>query len=311
MPTYLFVASFRAAARAAASTGPSTRGGHPQPVVPPPPCRRRREAASLWLLMRAFASGCTAMTGVEAVSNGVSAFREPAVANAHRTLTAIVAILGVLLGGIAYLARAYGIGAMDQTKDGYQSVLSQLAAAVVGRGVFYYVAIGSLLAVLCLSANTSFADFPRLCRLVAQDGFLPQPFADLGRRLVYSLGILFLARRGRAAADRVRRHHRPPDPAVRGRRLPGLHALAGGDGGPLAAESRAGRAADAPGITRSLDQRRRRDHDGLASLILAAKFAEGAWITVLAIPCAIALLKAIRHYYDELDSGVRPAGRSS
>ena len=98
-------------------------------------------------------------------------------------------LLAVLLGGIAYLCRAYGIGAMDQGQPGYQSVLSQLVAAVLGRGVFYYVTIGNLLAVLCLSANTSFVDFPRLCRLVANDGFLPHAFALFGRRLVYSVGI--------------------------------------------------------------------------------------------------------------------------
>ena len=84
---------------------------------------------------------------------------------------------------------------MDQTQAGYQSVLSQFVGAVVGRGWFYYVTIGSVLAVLCLSANTSFVGFPRLCRLVAQDGFLPRGFAVPGRRLVYSVGILFLARR--------------------------------------------------------------------------------------------------------------------
>src|SRR5689334_6452854 len=82
---------------------------------------------------------------------------------------------------------------MDQSQEGYQSVLSQLAGAVVGRGWFYYVAIGSVLSALCLSANTSFVDFPRLSRLIAQDDFLPRGFAVVGRRLVYSVGILFLA----------------------------------------------------------------------------------------------------------------------
>jgi amino acid transporter len=168
-------------------------GGHPEPVVPPAPLTPAVEAVSIWLLLRSFAAGCTAMTGVEAVSNGVGAFREPVVRNAHQTLTAIVAILGILLGGIAYLAYAYQIGAMDQTQEGYQSVLSQLASAVVGRSVLYYVAIGSVLCVLCLSANTSFVDFPRVCRLVAEDDFLPRPFAVVGRRLVFSVGILYLA----------------------------------------------------------------------------------------------------------------------
>ena len=124
---------------------------------------------SLWLLLKAFASGCTAMTGVEAVSNGVAAFREPVVQTARRTLTTIIALLALMLLGIAYLCRAYHIGAVEPG-PGYQSVLSQLTAAVVGRNVFYLLTIGSVLLVLSFSANTAFADFPRLCRLIAQDG---------------------------------------------------------------------------------------------------------------------------------------------
>ncbi len=105
-------------------------GGHPLPVVPPAPLAKTAEAVSAWLLLRAFASGCTAMTGVEAVSNGVQAFREPVVANARRTLTIIIAILVVLLLGIAYLARAYHLGATQPGTPQYQSVLSQLISAV-------------------------------------------------------------------------------------------------------------------------------------------------------------------------------------
>src|SRR5262249_51041267 len=107
-------------------------------------------------------------------------------------LTAIILILAALLVGIAYLCRAYGIGATDPGQPGYDSVLSQLVAAVAGRGVVYYVTIGAVLAVLCLSANTGFADFPRLCRAVAADGFLPNGFAHRGRRLVYTRGIIVL-----------------------------------------------------------------------------------------------------------------------
>jgi hypothetical protein len=167
-------------------------GGQPEPVIAPPALLPATEAAGWWILAKAFANGCTAMTGVEAVSNGVAAFRDPPVQHARRTLAAIIAILAILLVGIAYLCEAYGIGATDPEKDGYQSVLSQLVAAVVGRGLVYYVTIGAVLAVLCLSANTGFADFPRLCRTVALDGFLPHLFAYRGRRLVYNTGILVL-----------------------------------------------------------------------------------------------------------------------
>ena len=135
VPTYLFVVSLLAVlAIGVVKVGPGRR---------PAPCRSSRPApqpapamaASLWILMRAFASGCTAMTGVEAVSNGVGAFREPAVPHARRTLTAIIVLLAVMLAGIAYLCRAYGIGATEPGRPGYESILSQLVAAVIGRGI--------------------------------------------------------------------------------------------------------------------------------------------------------------------------------
>ena len=168
--------------------------GHPVAVAPPPPAPSAAVAlASIWMLLQVFSNGCTAMTGVEAVSNGVRAFREPTVKNAQRTLTVIIGLLIVMLAGIAYLVRAYGIAATDPGAPGYQSVLSMLVAAVAGRGWFYYLTIGTVLVVLSLSANTAFADFPRLCKAVAQNSYLPHSFAYRGRRLVYSNGIFFLA----------------------------------------------------------------------------------------------------------------------
>ena len=306
VPTYLFVASFALVIgiglwRLVGS------GGHPQPVVPPPPLAGATEAVSLWRLLRAFASGCTAMTGVEAVSNGVTAFREPRERNAQRTLTFIVVVLGALLGGIALLAGAYDIGAMDQTKPGYQSVLSQLAGAVVGRGWLYDGAMGSLLAILCLSANTSFVGFPRLCRTVAQDGYLPKGFTLVGRRLVYSVGILFLtvASGGLLIAFGGITDRLIPLFAV-GAFLAFTMSQAGmvfhwrrmlrqGKG----RHSHFALAANALGTVTTA---------GALAVIIAAKFIEGAWITALVIPCTLALLKAIRHHYDSIDAAVWETG---
>ena len=192
LPTYLFVASLGAVI-VVGGVKTALAGGHPVPLAQTPALGVPTQAASLWLLMRAFASGCTAMTGVEAVSNGVPVFRPPTVKNAERTLTTIIAILVALLGGIALLSRAYQIGATRPGVAGYQSVLSQLTSAVFGRGVSYYVTMGSVVAVLALSANTSFADFPRLCRVLALDRFLPDTFAVRGRRLVFSYGVIVLA----------------------------------------------------------------------------------------------------------------------
>jgi MFS family permease len=190
---------------------------------------------------------------------------------------------------------------MDETQPGYQSVLSQLAGAIVGRGVIYFIAIGSLLAVLCLSANTSFVGFPRLCRLVARDGYLPRAFATPGRRLVYSVGILWLA--GTAGllltvfggiTDRL-----IPLFAVGAFMAFTLSQLGMAFHWLGRQDNRARlwiNAAGAVGTAAAL------------AVILAAKFIEGAWITVLVIACVLALLKTIRHYYDMIDRQLREDG---
>ena len=192
VPTYLFIVSLLAVLAIGVAKS-VLNGGHPVPVSPPEPHQPATMAASVWVLMRSFASGCTAMTGVEAVSNGVTAFREPAVSHARRTLTAIIALL-------ARHARRHRVlvqrlrNRRDRPGQGWLPKRAvAIVAAVIGRGFFYYLTIGSVLAVLALSANTGFADFPRLCRVIAQDGFLPSGFAHRGRRLVYSQGILVLA----------------------------------------------------------------------------------------------------------------------
>jgi amino acid transporter len=310
LPTYLFIASFLLLL-AIGVYRTVAAGGHPEPVAPPPGLPGATEALSLWLLMRAFASGCTAMTGVEAVSNGVGAFREPAVRHCLLTLTIICAVLGILLAGIAYLAQAYGIGAMDQTREGYQSVLSQLAGAVVGRGVFYYVAIGSVLCVLCLSANTSFVGFPRLCRMVAQDDFLPRPFAVVGRRLVFSVGILYLA----ATAGLLLIAFG----GITDRLIP-LFAIGAfltftlSQTGMVAhwrraaREPKGGKERKKHRLSLAINAVGAATTGAALVIIVAAKFMEGAWITILVIPCVIVLLKAIHRYYEELAIRLRDDG---
>ena len=160
------------------------------PVAGPPPAIA---APTVWLLARAFASGCTAMTGIEAVSNAVPLFEEPRQRAARRTLLTIGALLALLLVGVASACAFYGITATTPGAVGYESVLSRVTRAAAGRGVVYYATMASVMAVLALSANTSFTDFPRLCRLLALDRFLPSPFAHRGRRLVFTFGVLLLA----------------------------------------------------------------------------------------------------------------------
>jgi len=289
-PTYIFIGSLLTAIALGVAKS-IMAGGHPVPVVAPPASEPAVAAVSVWLFMKAFSSGCTAMTGVEAVSNGVRAFREPVVNTARRVLTTIIALLMVMLAGIAYLVRVYNIAATDPGKAGYQSVLSMIVGAVAGRGVFYYITIGSVLLVLSLSANTAFADFPRLCRAIALNGYLPDSFSLRGRRLVYSRGIYVLAILSGALLILFR--------GVTDRLIP-LYAV----GAFLAFTlSQAGMVAHwkknkGPGSARSMLI------NGIGAfatgvtviVVLVAKFVEGAWVTALLIPTLLFLMMRVRRY---------------
>ena len=173
-------------------------GGHPLALSAPPPpvLEAQLHKYTGWLLavllLKAFSSGCAAMTGVEAVSNGVTAFKEPRSKNANYTLTVIIGILIILLFGLSYVARAYGVTAMDPDATNYQSVLSIEVGAVFGRGWFYFLTMGGVLAALSFSANTAFADFPRMARAIAGQDYLPHVFLLKGRRLLFSHGIYAL-----------------------------------------------------------------------------------------------------------------------
>jgi amino acid transporter len=291
VPTYLFVVCLLGLI-ALGVWNVVAAGGHPRPVIAPPAMPAAAAGLSTWLILKAFASGCTAMTGVEAVSNGVKAFRDPVTKSAQVTLTVIIAILAVLLLGIAFLVRAYHVGATEPGSSGYQSVLSLLLAAITGRGWFYWVSISSVIVVLALSANTAFADFPRLCRVISQNGYLPYAFSLRGRRLVYSQGIYVLAILAallltifRGVTDRliplyavgaflaftlsqtgmVSHWRKSTDPRAK------HYILVNGIG------------AIATGLT--------------VAVVLVAKFIDGAWITVLLIPTLIAFMVAIKRHF--------------
>lgn len=191
VPTYLFVVTLLIViliglGRALLS------GGHPHPVVAPPVLPKATELISFWLLLKVFASGCTAMTGIEATSNGVMAFRNPTTKNANRTLSLIVVLLSALLIGIALLCRIYHVGATIPDQHGYQSVLSQLTFAVVGRNWFYYLTMGTVLVAVSLAANPAFQGFPRLAKAIAEHDYLPHILQLRGRRLLHSWGIYAL-----------------------------------------------------------------------------------------------------------------------
>jgi amino acid transporter len=273
-------------------------GGHPHAlaIMPPPtPAEGQFEGiAFVWLIMKAFSSGCAAMTGVEAVSNGVMAFGEPRAKKAQLTLTIIIGILIVLLFGTSWLANHYQIMAMKPEDSDYQSLLSLLVKAVFGRGWFYFVTMGSVFLALALSANTAFADFPRLTRAIAMQDHLPHVFILRGRRLLFSHGVYALT--GFTAViliifggitDKLIplyaigaflaftlsqagmvQHWRKEEGDHKGA---GWHMFVNGLG------------AVATGIT--------------TVIVLVSKFAAGAWVTALLVPTLILLMHSVKKHY--------------
>ena len=291
VPTYIFVACLLGLI-AIGLFKTVAAGGHPVPMVVLPKLSGATVTVTAWLLLRTFSSGCTAMTGVEAVSNGVMAFREPTDKYAKLTLTIIIGILIVMLLGIAFLVPAYGIAATDPGLPGYDSVLSQLLAAVTGRGIFYWLSIGSILIVLSLSANTAFADFPRLARAIAQNGYLPHAFVLRGRRLVFAQGIYSLALLTgilliifRGVTDRLIPLYAVGAFLAFTLSQTGMVVHWKRNGGPGARRSMMinGLGGLATGIT--------------TAVVLVAKFIDGAWITVLLIPAIIWMMRSVRQHY--------------
>ena len=305
VPTFLFIGTLLTLI-AVGVFKTFTAGGHPLPVEPlPPPLPQTVQFLGLWMLMKAFSSGCAAMTGVEAVSNGVMAFREPRAKNAQYALTVIIGILIILLYGTAWLTKHYQIMAMDPDAAGYQSLLSLLVTAVFGRGWFYFLTMGSVLLALALSANTAFADFPRLTRAIAIHDYLPHVFILRGRRLLFSHGIYALTGLTavililfKGVTDRLiplyaigaflaftlsqagMVMHWKKEDKEKGR---AWHMLVNGTG------------AVATGLT--------------TLVVLASKFKSGAWVTALLIPTLILLMYSVKKHYTRVQGETRDTDR--
>ena len=152
-----------------------------------------QETLSIFLVLRAFAQGCAALTGVEAISDGVPAFNPPESKNAAATLTTLIGLLAVMFLGTSILSNYYHIQALHSDQANYESVTSQLAHHVVGDSIFYAIFQIATCLILILGANTAFADFPRLSWFLARDKFLPHLFSHQGDRLAFSTGIITLA----------------------------------------------------------------------------------------------------------------------
>ncbi len=169
----------------------SLMGSHAVEPVQMPSDPSATTSLNWLLLLRGFASGCAALTGIEAVSNGVQAFRKPEARNAFLTLLVLGCLLATMFIGITYLAIHFRIGATEE-----ETVISQIARAVFGKempgGIMYYLVQIFTSLILFLAANTAFAGFPRLASILAEDGFLPRQLANLGERLAFNNGILVL-----------------------------------------------------------------------------------------------------------------------
>ena len=296
MPTFLFVGTLLLTI-AVGVVRAVTAGGHPiavTPVPPPPPVfGTLTKFALIWLLLKAFSNGCAAMTGVEAVSNGVTAFREPRSKRANLTLTIIIAVLMIELIGLSYLAKTYGVTAMDPDASNYQSVLSIAVSAVFGRNWFYFLTMGSVLAALAFSANTAYADFPRMARAIAQKDYLPHVFLLRGRRLLFSHGIYALT--GFTTLILILFD------GVTDRLIP-LYAI----GAFLAFTlSQAGMVKHWMKTRDAKHRRFKMFLNGLGAtatgitllVVLVTKFLYGAWIVVILVPIIIALMAAVKRHY--------------
>ena len=256
---------------------------------------------SVWLALKSFSNGCAAMTGVEAVSNGVMAFRDPRVKNAQMALTVIMSTLVVMLFGTAWLAKQYGIMAMEPTDHNYQSLLSLIVMAVFGRSWFFHFTMWSIFLALTLSANTAFADFPRVTRAVALNDFLPHVFVLRGRRLLYSYGIYALTIltaviliKFSGNIDNIISLYAigaflaftlsQSGMVVHWKKLKGKHK------GRLWHMFVNGTGAVATGIT--------------TLIVLAAKFTSGAWMVALLVPTLIVLMVVIKKHYRRVNGEV-------
>ena len=282
-PTYLFIFSFGSLILVGIFRV-HFLGLPPAPL----PALAGTEDLGVFLLLRAFSSGCTALTGVEAISNGVPAFREPESRNAALTLGWMAGILGFLFLGSTYLAHRLNLVPRPE-----ETIISQLNHIVFGSGPLYYLLQAATALILTLAANTSFADFPRLGSLLARDRFLPRQLANRGDRLVFSNGIILLGLlaslllvifQGSTHAiiplyavgvflsftlsqlGMVRHWYDHPEPGWRGKMIVNLVG----------------------GLT-----------TGTVTVVIAStKFLHGAWVVVLLIPILVMAFKGVRAHYD-------------
>ena len=302
VPTYVFIAIMLvligmglyrlfAGGPAAVAAAPAPTATTPSPLV---------GFGLTFLILRAFAEGCVAMTGTEAISNGVGAFKTPSSRNAAITLAWMAAILAAFFLGTSVLARHYGV-----MPSATETLLSQLGRDIFGGGTLYYVLQYATFAILVLAANTAFADFPRLASILARDGYMPRQFAARGDRLAFSNGIIALAL---AAILLIWAFHGDTSALIPLYAIGVFVCFTLSQSGMVMHWWR----------MRGDGWKRRAALNGVGAVATAVvsivqvvtKFTHGAWIVVLVIPLIILVLRRIHDHYDRFSREVAYNGQA-
>ncbi len=284
LPTYCFIVSILVLVAVGLVR---VLGGDPAATGTPREALPAAGSLGLFLILRAFANGCTALTGVEAISNGIPAFQQPQARNAATTLTWVVGLLGAMFLGVSFLAARYGI-----VPRAGESVVSQVAEQVFGgRGLPYFLVQAATILILLLATNTSFADFPRLAAILARDGFAPRQFQFRGDRLTLTIGIVALT----VAAGVLVIAFRGDTNAL----IP-LFAIGAFMAFTLSQAGMVRHWLATPGAHRRslLINGAGAITTGLTTLIIAvSKFRDGAWLVLLLIPLIVVFFRVVgRHY---------------
>jgi len=305
VPTYLFIISIGVLVALGvfhALTGTDT------PINAPRESITAVEGVSVWLILKAFTAGCTALTGVEAISDGVPAFKKPESRNAATTLTVMCVILGAMFIGLSFLAHRYGI-----VPHADETVISQIARALIGHGFVYYFIQAMTALILVLAANTSFADFPRLSTWLARDHYMPHQFLFRGDRLAYNTGISVL---GVLASILIIVFQGETDRLLPLYAVGVFTAFTLSQGGMVLHWYREHDAGwvrqfllNLVGATATFC---------VLILVVVTKFTGGAWLVLVLMPCIILLFRAINRHYTQVqhalaltdaDAPMSPNGR--
>jgi amino acid transporter len=296
-PTYIFIGSMLLLITVGVIR--SLTGHLPQVENVPAVTGMPAETMGLFLLCKAFANGCSAMTGTEAVANGVPAFKPVEWKNAQQTMIIMATLLGIMFLGTSYLAVNVGAHPTGFQANG-ESVLSQVGRTVFGGpGVLYYILQLSTMGILILAAQTSFADFPRLSSILARDGFFPRQFALRGERLAFNSGIVALAL---VSIFLVVAFNGSPD------RLIGLYAIGVFTSFTLSQSGmvRHWFSGRGPGWRRSAVI------NGIGAVVTAivvvviaiSKFDQGVWMIIIVVPILISMMLFIKHEYAQEEVGL-------